>query len=370
MAHLLKERTFPSQYPDDAVEVLKMMTFSKGATLNIIGSASLRSQKYFGDYDGYEIVEGKFPTRQGALEHYAKEFQSIIKKLQARPNTHIGDIKAGVIEEWRVVPKKGYHHPTATNKVESLFQSKLISSKEARTALSLLKPRPSKIDILKAKDAIKFHIIRWKPEDILKGYVTLRNGRKYSLEEAFSSPTITKLDVVALVEGRYTEFAVIYEFHNGSEVLNPDDIDPERSLKDSIALLKHEGNLFKVVKRKFAIAKLKNDYDAIEKYHAVLNSDLGKLYVVYTDVKTLVELLEDNTIPKAKVSSAIKGFIYRLKEIYAQEDYLKSQKPVLSLLERAITSEDPIPLLRDTEASLLEHLSRQTKLRGYGRLMM
>jgi hypothetical protein len=178
------------------------------------------------------------------------------------------------------------------------------------------------------------------------------------------SPIITKLDVVALIQGRYTELSIVYEFHNGDETLNPDDIDPERSLKDSILLLKSEGNLFKVIKRKFALAKLKNNLPQVEKYNAILNSELGKLYVVYSDVKTLAELLEDQTIPKSSITDAIAGFKHRLARIYSLEDYLKTESAILTKLDTATKVSNPLPILKQVQDQLLHHLSKATTLYG------
>lgn len=347
---ILTEKSFPSQYPKDAVRVLKAMSFSKGKHIQIVGSSALRSQLYAGDYDAYEVVEGDYSSDEEALEHFVAEFKKILKDLLALPNTYIGDIKAGVIEDWRVIPKTGtYTFATAKKKIDSLLDAKVISPHEAKEALGVLKTRPTKLDTLLAKDVIKFHIIRWTPEEILAGYKTLRDGRRYTLEEAFHSPTITKVDVVALVDTRYTEFAIIYEFHNKGRPLNPDTVDPERSLKDSIAVLKAQGNLFKVVKRKFALAKLKNDYKGVQKYHAILNSDLGKLYVIYTDVKTLIGLLEAD-VPPSKVREAIKGFKDRLPT---------EARPIIARLEK-----NPLPVLKELEDELLHKLSKATHLYG------
>jgi hypothetical protein len=365
MSAILEEKTFPSQYPSDAVKVLKTMSFSNGKEIQIVGSKALRSQLYAGDYDAYEVVQGKFSSDTEAAAHYVKQFQTIIRNLKTLKNVYIGDIKAGVIEEWRVIPKTGsYTLRDAANKIDFLFQSKIASKEEAQIALAVLKPKPEALDILKAKDTIKFHIVRWTPEEVLKGYTHLRDGRKYTLEEAFLSPIITKLDVIALVQGKYTDFSIIYEFHNGSTPLNPDVIDPEQSLKNSIKLFQSQGNLFKVIKRKFALAKLKNDIPKVEKYNAILNSDLGKLYVIYADVKTLIELLEDHSIPRKNIISSIAAFKERLRKIYSLEDYLKSESAILTKLDMAVKSPRPLPVLKEIEEALLHHLSKATHLYG------
>ena len=125
MSAILKEKPFPSGYPDDAVKVLKAMSFTEGKALNIVGSQALRSQLYAGDYDGYEIVETEYPTDKEALDYLVSKFQSMIKELKSMKNVYIGDIKAGVIEEWRVIPTKKLYNLRATmEKVEDLYKKK------------------------------------------------------------------------------------------------------------------------------------------------------------------------------------------------------------------------------------------------------
>lgn len=318
------------------------MTFSKGKNINIVGSQSLKSQLYAGDYDVYEIV---YTT---SIEALVRNFQHIIRTL-IRLGVHIGDIKAGVIEDWKV--------GTSRTKIESLFQSRIISSEEAKEALKLLKGSPIKA---KHSPLLKFHIIRWTPKQILKGSQSLRDGRTYTLKEAFQSPTITKLDCIALIGGNYTELSCIYEFHMGSKILNEDIIDPEASLKESIKLYKEEGNRFKVIKRKFSLAKLKNNTRDLLKYNAILNSEAGKLYTLYSDVKTIADLLESSSIPPSNLNNALSGFQDRVSSIYSKEATLSDKKELIDALRNAKDSK----ALRAIEAILYSRLNKATELQG------
>jgi len=345
MSSLLKQKKYPSQYPEDAVKVLNAMSFSKGASIKIVGSQALQSQQYAGDYDAYEVVSVK-GEKATALNELAEGFKDIIRRLKVMKNVYIGDIKSGVIEEWKVLVRK------PTQKVERLRKANIISEREALHALTLLKGSK-----LKAKQELKFHIIRWTPDEVLKGSKTLRDGRTYTLQEAFSSPTITKLDVVALVDKRYTEFSIIYEFHNGSQTLNPDDIDPEKSLKESIKVYQEEGNPFKVIKRKFSLAKLKNNKSDLKKFSAILNSETGKLYTLYSDVKTLADLMEDHSLPEQNLRQAFNNFSDRLRNIYAEDIHLKDKKDLLLQLRSTKN-------LRDIEKQLFTHLKHSTELQG------
>ena len=358
MSQLLLEKKYPQQYPLDAVEVIRAMTFSEGKTIEIIGSSALRSQQYAGDYDINEFVEIPATTDAKAVAIIAKEFKEVIRRLKKMDNVHIGDIKCGVIEEWRVFPEKSHTKEGVKKKVAELLESKVIDAKEAGLALSLI--NPTRLGHLKALDQIKFHIVRWTYKQILEGKQTLRDGRSYSLEEALASPSIVKLDVIALVQSKYSEFSVLYEFRNGKKVINKTKLDIEKSLKDSILLYQAEGNPFKVLKRKFALAKLNNNLKDLVKYNSILNSEIGKLYIVYTDVSTLVSLLEDTTIPKNQLAEAINGFAHRLTRIYSLEDYLKGEKELLADLEKALKSSNPVPILQAVADKLFGYISKNT----------
>ena len=355
MTDLLKTRDFPEQYPPDAVRIIEAMTFSEGKSIEIIGSASLRSQQYSGDYDIMEDVVVNYSSNAEAGRYLADEFKKIIKRLQRIDNLYIGDIKCGAIQDWLVIDE----HTTvkqAKTKINELLAEKIINKEEADKALSLLKP--GKINKLNAIGSIKFHILRWTPKDILKGELTLRDGSKIKLEDAILTPGMAKLDVIALVQSKYTELAVVYNFYNKDKPLNVLKKDLKQSILDNIAIYKAEGNKFKVLKRRFALAKLLNDKASVKRLSNILNSELGKLYVVYSDVKTLADLLENTKLSKAEIADAIAGFKYRLSKIYSLEEYLKNEKDILHLLT---TSAGKVDVLRQAEKKLYDQLQKETK---------
>jgi len=333
---LLEAKEYPDEYPAEAVKVLNTMTFP-GSDLLILGSASLRSQLYAGDYDGYDKVNGTLPN-------LIREFQTIIKNLQRLPETYIGDIKAGEIEEWRVVPlnRKDWSAPEAKEKIESLLSEGIISEKEAKEAMA------EAGDFLTAKAAIKFHVVRWTPKEVLAGSKKLRDGRTYTLEEAFQSPAIVKIDVIALVKDKYTDFSVIYELADGTKRLNAFRVEPTESIKEDIQYYTMIGNPYKALKRKFALAKLRNDIPTLERSSKIINSELGKLYLVYSEVKTIADLLE--------AGQDIEGIQKRLQNIGLP-------KGLAADLKKVKTKAD-YPILRHIEAEVLEHLGKGTRLKG------
>jgi hypothetical protein len=355
---VLREKEYPSNYPDEAVQILEAMSFGKG--LQLVGSMSLRSQQYAGDYDGYEVVERHDKSIETALSNLRQEFQSIIKKLRSMPNVYIGDIKSGVIEEWRVIPKTagvknekivGYNSVASKARLDTLLKSKVITKMEYEDAFALLKDAPTIPEFLQAKATIKFHIIRWSVLEVLKNAHRLRNGRVITLEECFHTPGITKLDVIGLVQrSRYTDFSIIYEFRNNGRTLNPEKIDISQSLEENIIAYLSEGNYFKVLKRLFALAKYTNDIKTAEELTPILNSDLGRLYHITSDIGTLETLLEEHSqVPIATIRYEIDQFKSRLSNIYTLKDYLKDENTILGEINT---------ILRKPERQVGDALSR------------
>jgi hypothetical protein len=89
MSGLLKKKHYPLNYPKDVLNIINTMSYSKGKEVNIVGSMSLSSQLYAGDYDLNEFVDG------GTVKQYVRGLQTIIKFLMNTPDCYIGDIKAG-----------------------------------------------------------------------------------------------------------------------------------------------------------------------------------------------------------------------------------------------------------------------------------
>jgi hypothetical protein len=241
----------------------------------------------------------------------------------------IGDIKAGIIKEWEVIPEYagilngkvvGYDPINSKNKIAELRENKIITEEEYKYANKILVENPSVNEFVIMKKELRFHLVRWKPYEVLKGFVTLRNGQTYSLEEAFKSPAIVKLDVVAYVENsRFTDFSIIYFFKNKSKPINDVELmDEETALKQDIVFYLASGNYFKVAKRMFSIAKTREDLPVLEKLNEMLNGDLGRLYSIVSDLGTLIYLYEnEKSIPAEKVQYELDQFRSRLANIYS-----------------------------------------------------
>jgi hypothetical protein len=358
----LKPKEFPQNYPEDVVDILDAMSFSSGKEVMILGSMSLRSQQYAGDYDAYEVVR-KPPSE------LKKDFQRIILKLKSMPKVIIGDIKCGSVEQWKVLKATirkgkvvGYKAEESRAKIDELVEQKVISPHEALEAKKLLTPTMSVKDYLKASKELRFHLIRWKPSEVLAGYKTLPDGRRFSLEEGFHSPTITKLDVIGFIQNnRYTDFSIIYEFHWKGKILNPAPVNISQSIKEDIVAYSASGDWFKVMKRLFSFAKYENDLALIHKLTPYLNSDLGRLYSVASDMKTLLDLLETHK-PSHAIKYEIDQFRGRLASVWTLKDYLKIEPELLAQIGKQShrPTQEGLEAILDKLNAILSHDAKKS----------
>lgn len=364
-SNLLVKRNLPEDYSTDVVDVLQRMSFTNLLHLKLLGSGSFKSQLYAGDYDGFESVPVK------SIAATVKKFQSIIRSLMDRPSTYVGDIKCGSVEEWRVIGEDihieqgrvvGYNSTAIKKKVEALFEQGVIGREERNSAMEKVKTTITPLEFLDIQRDLRYHIVRWTPKDIQRGHKILADGRKFTLADGFQSPAITKLDVVAWVQGnRFTDFSVIYEFRKGRTVLNPAMRDIVEGLKENVYELYHEKDYFKMSKRMFALARILGAYPLLSVLSQLFNGDLGRIYVVYGDIGTLEFLLEnEGSIPKEKVQFEIDQFRNRLANVTLPK-YLAEEEVISEVIQKASN-----PLLYVQNHAQLLRLLRQLRSQLYG----
>ena len=335
---LLKLKRIPDDFSNDVLSILSKMSFTNLLHLKVMGSGGQKAQVYAGDYDAYEQVPIK------SVSSAVAKFQSMIRSLQDTPLTYIGDIKSGSKEEWKVIGDdvriegdgvKGYNAVAIKKRVQHLKDTNIITREEYETAMRSLKPRITPLEMLEIKRDLRFNIVRWTPTEVLKGEKRLHDGSIYTLEEAFTAPAITKLDVISWVQGnRFTDFSCIYEFHKGRKLLNKGFDDVERALKENIYALYHEKDYFKMAKRMYALAKFKGAYPLLTALSPMFNGDLGRLYMVYGDLGTLEYLVENwSSLPKQKIAFEIDQFKNRLSNITLPK-YLANEPEIVDTIEK------------------------------------
>lgn len=334
MTDLVRKKKFPSAYPDDVLDIIKHLSISDMKGIAVMGSMSLRSQQYAGDYDLIDVVDGRYKSDELATDAYVRKFQQVVKHFLHRNDCYIGDIKSGEIPEWKVVPDtfKEYKFSQSVKKLKYLYDNSIISKQEYEDSKAILKSKPSTASFIVMQRSIKFHIVRWSPKEVLGGAKKLPDGRTYWLKDAFASPSLTKIDIIAFVQNsRFTDFSCIYILQNHGRVLNK--VDTERiedGIEDDITYYSNEGNWFKVAKRLFSLARMTKNNNKLEKLNDILNSDLGRLYSIVSDANTILYLLENEAeIPIDKIRYELDQFRQRISNVYTIKSIIRKEPYIL-----------------------------------------
>ena len=332
------KKKFPLNYPTDVLNIIDAMSFSAGEVV-VAGSMALRSQLYAGDYDMFEEVKSNATSLDRAVASFKRGFQNNIRQVLRIPDCYIGDIKCGEIPEWTVVRGDieagkvvGYDAATSRAKLEQLEKSGVLSAAEAEAAKKMLVASPTPAQFLMIQKDIRPQTIRWRVSEVLAGAVRLRDGRKYTLEEAIQSPALCKMDVVGLVQkSRFTDFSILYEFQWRGKVLNKVALDPVKEIKKNIVVYEANGDFYKMAKRIFSLAKGR-DEGVVESLTELFNGDLGRLYSIISDIGSILFLLEnEGRIPLDKIRYEVGQFRARLGNVY-ETDRVNTERTLMDIL--------------------------------------
>lgn len=335
------KKDYPENYTNEIRNIIKMISFSRGAAVSIAGSMSLKTQLYAQDVDAYEKVSSKLSST------VARQFQEIIKQLLNTTDIIISDIKLGSIDDWQVVSPNitikdnkviGYNMKKSLEKLDELKENNIISGQDYIKYKQLLKKNPSPEEYFSICDEIRPNIIRWKATDILNGYINLSNNTKLTLEAAIESPTIAKLDVITyLRHSCYTDVSIIYEFKINGKLVNPPNISVEQSLKEDILYYYLDHKYFKMAKRMYALARLKKYKLDMQTLTDIFNSDLGRLYSISADVATLTYLIDNHkNYSQDKLIYELDQFIGRISNINNLTHWKQKEKSINNILDYLI----------------------------------
>jgi len=351
-------KKYPDNYSNDVMNVIRTMSFTNGRNVKLVGSYTIRNQAYAGDIDALEFVKVR------SIADCVKRFQNVVKNTSELPVTFIADIKCGSVDEWKVVPDDaiikdgrvvGYDRDAILQKVKHLYETKIITENQFIIAKRMLRPTINAVEFLALRKELRYNILRWSLKEISDGYKVLQDGRHYSLAHGVSSPTITKMDVVSWVNrGSFTDFEMIYEFEMKKKIINSGLRDLDIAIKESILLMRREGNYFKMAKRMYALARYYDYKHDLMPLNDLFIGDLGRIYSIFGDANTLKFLIENvNSLPKEKMLMEIDQFTNRLSNVVIPT-YLRREKRVMAILKRLRNKE----ILKHNSATMVNLLDQ------------
>jgi hypothetical protein len=156
-------------------------------------------------------------------------------------------------------------------------------------------------------------ILRWKPQDIIQGFIKLIDGTDYTLTEALLDDTIIKLDIIIPVADRFAEVSEMYIYTQQSG-------DVAKSLAADIEMYRH-ANSMKSLKRLYSIIEMENKNDTrLAKLQDFFNSEYGLLNKSANDLAILLLLTDKHEIP--------------FEKIYANLQYVKENLSLTSVVSK------------------------------------
>jgi len=337
----LATKAFPDNYSQEVLNIFEAMSMTDLKKFILVGSASLRSQQYSADFDCMEKVR---ITNAAEMVHNLRD---VVKRLRAIPDCFIGDIKCGEEKVWDVFNEnagivdgkvQNFNPTESKGRIDNLRNRNIIGPAEAKEASALLDKATTPLGFIIAKKTIKFHVLRWKPQQILAGFQEYR-GHRFTLEDAAVSGGLVKVDAVANISDRYTEFSTIYDTYLNGKLVSQKPSNIVQSLSNDI-MFYNRTNPFKALKRFFALCKLRKDTATAAVLIPIMNSDLGRLYQIIGDLQTLRGLLDrpSSSYNLKEILSQIDDMKARMGNLYQLRDFLQNEHDIIGSLNALLNS--------------------------------
>jgi hypothetical protein len=319
-------------------EIIKLITFSDSTYP--VGSFKYKAHKYPGDVDIFEPVK-ICCTRQKAIDSIVKELKSIAQKVTNSKKIFWGDFKAGI--DYALKPEEGI---SPLNYLDQISKVKL--SLEERQAI-----------MEDVKDGSRsLYVVRWRPEEIIKGVKTLRSGTQLSLAEAITHDSMIKLDLWAPVNGNYTEVTNFFLFSwtdgkGKTEILNAELGDRMESLNKDIVKYgsKEHWNPLKLAKRLWNKALFLDDKVTSNKLYPLFSSGAAKVNQIIAESETIRAMFEKvSNPPTEKLLKQIDGFKRRINDAHDLIISTEEESHIYKLINSAVDGQGD----QQTISSLLE----------------
>lgn len=303
------EKIEPKERKEQTNKVIGMMTFNN-SKYSIVGSASLKAQKYPSDIDinNFIYFNGKV---EDVKKKIWQKMKTLFNNLVKNDKIFIVDFKLGIDEEL-------FQDFDNMEMIKDFYKNKknILSNEEYNEIMKI-----NNLDDLKEYTR-KLYTLRWTNKEVQQGYKKVR-GQKKTFIDALDDGAVIKLDVIALIDSEFIDMSNIFEFFIDDKKLNEEEILSKskilKNLEEASEHLKKEKKYMKYMKRLFSIAKIKNRKQKVMRLHNILNSDLGKLYKANNDIDLLIILLEKGEKKKLKnVKSEIIDFIQQIKASIGQ----------------------------------------------------
>ena len=362
-----------STYPNEVLKNVKLVTVRDSDHPILFGSYIYRAQKYPSDVDVIEEYDDI--SVNNLVISFKQRIQQMVGNIIQLRDHYITEFKAGIDERFHLnfgMLKEGIFtmnksFPMMFDKIKDLLTDdeyhkiEMIIRNKNRTVLQY--------EILN-EILYDLYTIRWNKEEVLQGFKTLRGDLIYYLEEGIISGSKVKIDMIALINGKYTEvtnfFALVIKTKVGLKYpINTDYLPGTQefresqlgSLKEQIEVLlfsELEYSPFKAAKRMWAFARSTNDKEMIFKLTKFVTGNVSQLYQVRSGIGDIITLLTKTSAdPQTSISYEIQNFKISLSTI------IEIPSSDIEIINNMINNIDTVP--RHQKILILKQVSDYLK---------
>ena len=321
-----ERRVFPEQFSTPVRKLLEEVSFGPP---DVMGSGGDHRVMYSADYDLLEFT----PLHGKAT---VKAFQKKVASLASK--YCVTDIKIGEVTDWNLLQTKKYDMKKENEHLHRLWREKVITDTEMKEGMAILKEKLSVADRVAARKKLRFGVLRWTPKEVAEGVKMNRLDKPVRLEDAMKSKGITKVDVLAWVKDKYVEVSniILWTKKGGKPYAHIPEV--LQALKEDVAYYVHDGNYFKAAKRMLSVAKNRREVAQQEALLSILNSPLGHISTVVSDLKVLAEF--PKCVSDEKKRQELDHMRDDMAKLYYPEFFkAKDPKKLLPALEEKLQAE-------------------------------
>ena len=357
---------YPEEYPKSLKFTLDIMTINE--IPKVVGSTAYLEHKYPSDVDIFEMVTVNM-NRKDAIKFYASQLKVIAQKIKIDKTIFFDDFKAG--EDYRFVfDVENSTEQSRISFVDKLYNEKLLTLKEYNNLIS--KASSSEIYKLALRS---FRVLRWNPDEIIRGYTEVRGNMELTLEKAINQNALVKLDVITWLIKRYVSIEIFFDLRyiepnkNTVVELFVRSSYMEQLLRDIEIYTYEKYNPLKVSKRMWALSRITNCGNVMKAINPLLKSNAAGLNQVVADIDTLVSLLNNkfkNEYTKSdydRMIIQILGFQKRIANHALDDDTTDSNIQRIYDLWGNIDRQKIYPILPDSTKNTIFTNVRNAKTR-------
>ena len=320
-------------YPVELLKNIKLLTFHHNGIANPFGSYIYRVQKYPGDVDLVEEFHDCCSVNQ-VVKKFARSVKRMVASIVIMREHYFSEFKAGLDHRYDIdigsLSNGVYNmNPNMPAIVTKMGRRKLLNPVEVKDIQNIIYSQKFDGDSYdRIYNIFREHrILRWTAPEILKGYKMLSSGKK-TLDESLHDETHIKIDMIALLRGRFIEITNFV----GLGVKQPDseeidfinlDVKENHDVKKYLPyeIEKHYFSNFyyspfKMVKRIFSLSRSRHDRNTLEKIIPLISSNISLLYQIKSEIDVLILIFErSKSIPVAHIFKELDEMKGRLSNI-------------------------------------------------------